>query len=261
MQNAEKDSPEFDQYAHSYQALLEDPVRSLFARDPLHFHRRKWILIERLLKNAGMNLSTLKWLDVGCGQGELLELAGSSFAQAIGCDPSANMLSKKRSVEMHEQPSPVVLPFGDSSVDFVTAVCVFHHVHGIDRTLLINEIRRVLAPGGMCCIIEHNPWNPVTRAIVKRCPVDVDAELLTAQSASMLLQNADFTPLSTDYFLYLPERLFNSLSSIEGVLRKLPFGGQYALLAQLSAPQRRDSHTAATDAISAPLPQLTDQQR
>ncbi len=235
MQNTEKVDPEFDQYAHSYAGLLEDPMRSLFALDPLHFHRRKWILIERLLKNAGMNLSTLKWLDVGCGQGELLGLAGSNFAQAIGCDPSASMLSKNRAVEMHEQPSPVVLPFGDSSVDFVTAVCVFHHVHGRARTLLTSEIRRVLTPGGMCCIIEHNPWNPVTRAIVKRCPVDVDAELLTARKASVLLQTAGFETVSTDYFLYFPERLFNRLISVEKMLCKIPLGGQFALLARAPA--------------------------
>jgi SAM-dependent methyltransferase len=114
----------------------------------------------------------------------------------------------------------------------VTAVCVYHYVHGSARALLINEIRRALAPGGLCCIIEHNPWNPVTRAIVRRCPVDVDAELLTAPGTRMLFESAGFEPLSTDYFLYLPERLFNRLSFMERALRKLPFGGQYALVAR-----------------------------
>jgi SAM-dependent methyltransferase len=232
MQTSKRKFPEFDQYAHSYAELLEDPIRSQFAHDPLHFHRRKWILIERLLKRIGVTLANQKWLDVGCGRGQLLELAGNNFAQAIGCDPSARMLSLGGSVEMREQPSPVVLPFGDSSVDFVTAVCVYHHVHGNARALLTSEIRRVLTPGGMCCIIEHNPWNPVTRAIVKRCPVDIDAELLTAQDASCLLKAAGFDSLSKDYFLYFPERLFNRLGSVEKIFSRIPFGGQYALLAR-----------------------------
>jgi SAM-dependent methyltransferase len=235
MQTNEKDSPEFDRYADSYAELIDDPVRNRFAQDPLYFHRRKWLLIDRLLKRSGVTARTQRWLDVGCGRGDLLKLAGGNFAQAIGCDPSVSMMPSSATFKMYEQASLVELPFEDNSVDFVTAVCVYHHVHGRARMLLTDEIRRVLAPGGLCCIIEHNPWNPVTRAIVQRCPVDVDAELLTVRRASMLLRTAGFEPLSTDYFLYLPERLFNKLSAIERALCKIPFGGQYALLARVAS--------------------------
>lgn len=235
MQTSEEVRPEFDQYALSYAELLEDPLRNRFAKDPLHFHRRKWIVIEKLLKRAGVTLGTQRWLDVGCGRGELLEIAGGHFAQAIGCDPSAGMLSSHSSFKTHEQPSLVELPFENSSVDFVTAVCVYHHVHGAARTLLTREIKRVLAPGGLCCIIEHNPWNPVTRGIVERCPVDVDAELLIARATSSLLQEAGFQSLSTDYFLYMPERFFPQLGPLEGLLNRLPFGGQYAVFGRSPA--------------------------
>ena len=226
---------EFDSYASSYAELLDDPARNRFAQDPLHFHRRKWLLIKRLLNRAGVNVAKQRWLDVGCGQGELLELAGRNFAQATGCDPSAGMLSSQASIEVRKQPSPIELPFADHSVDFVTAVCVYHHVHGEARTGLTNEIRRVLTAGGMCCIIEHNPWNPVTRAIVKRCPVDVDAELLNASATRTLLQASGFERVSTDYFLYFSESLFTRLSALESLLYKLPLGGQYALLARVSS--------------------------
>lgn len=233
MQTDRQAHSEFDAYAPSYAELLDDPARDRFAQDRLHFHRRKWLLIKRLLNRSGVNVATRRWLDVGCGQGELLELAGRNFAQATGCDPSAGMLSSQSSIEVHKQPSPIELPFADGSVDFVTAVCVYHHVHGEARTGLTNEIRRVLTAGGMCCIIEHNPWNPVTRAIVTRCPVDVDAELLNASAARTLLQASGFEPVSTDYFLYFPESLFTRLSALESLLYKLPLGGQYALLARV----------------------------
>ena len=235
MRNNKRPSPEFDQYASSYASLLDDPVRNRFAHDSLHFHRRKWLLIQRLLKRFGMDMATQRWLDVGCGKGELLELAGSNFAEAIGCDPSAEMLSSSSNFRMEQQPSLVELPFGDASVDFVTAVCVYHHVHGAARTLLTMEIRRVLTPRGLCCIIEHNPWNPVTRAIVRRCPVDVDAELLTARCATSLLKTTGFEALRLEYFLYFPELVFNRIAPMEGMLRKIPFGGQYALLARAPA--------------------------
>jgi SAM-dependent methyltransferase len=227
--------PEFEQFAHSYVDYLDDPLRGRFARDPLHFHHRKWLLIQRMLKRAGMDTARSRWLDVGCGQGTLLELAGKSFARASGCDPSASMLASCTSFPVREQPSPVTLPYDDSSMDFVTSVCVYHHVHGADRTLLTREIRRVLAPGGLYCIVEHNPWNPVTRTIVGRCAVDVDAELLAAGSASRLLEAAGFETLHPSYFLYLPEKLFGRFGAMESALERVPLGGQYALLGRTPA--------------------------
>jgi SAM-dependent methyltransferase len=232
LQNSDKQSPEFDRYASSYAELLDDPVRNRFTRDPLHFHRRKWLLMERLLKRVGVTPGTLKWLDVGCGHGELLELAGKNFAEAIGCDPSGKMLPPNSPFRMHVQRSLTELPFDDCSIDIVTAVCVFHHIHGKDRGLLLGEIRRVLRPGGLICIIEHNPWNPVTRSIVKRCPVDADAELLSASETGRLLDAAGFRPLALEYFLYLPEKLFSKFSAVERLLAKVPLGGQYALLSR-----------------------------
>lgn len=227
------DDREFDRYASSYDDLLADPARDHFAQDPLHFHKRKWILMQRLLKRAGADASSLRWLDVGCGRGELLGLAGGHFARALGCDPSAAMLPSRGPFSVVQQRSLIELPFETASVDFVTAICVFHHVHGEARTKLIGEIRRVLTPGGLCCVIEHNPWNPVTRGIVRRCPVDVDAELLTARVARSLLHAADFFSLTTNYFLFLPESLFSRWSLLENALDSIPFGGQYAVLGRV----------------------------
>jgi hypothetical protein len=44
LQTDKKTRPEFDRYAPSYAELLDDPLRNRFARDPIHFHRRKRIL-------------------------------------------------------------------------------------------------------------------------------------------------------------------------------------------------------------------------
>ena len=223
---------EFDHYAPAYSDLLDDPIRNRFAQDPLHFHRRKWLLLQRILRRANVSIAKQRWLDVGCGRGELLELAGHNFAEAMGCDPSAGMISQSDAYRRMHQPSLSELPFDDASVDFVTAVCVYHHVHGAARMSLSREIKRVLVPGGLCCIIEHNPLNPITRAIVRRCPVDVEAELLTAPDTKRLLLLAGFEAPRVDYFLYFPERIFNRVGQVEGLLSKISFGGQYALLAR-----------------------------
>jgi SAM-dependent methyltransferase len=228
----ETKTPEFERYASSYQELIDDPRRNRFAQDPNHFHTRKWLVLKRLLRRLGVDSRKLKWLDVGCGHGELLEIAGASFALASGCDPAPSMLPSDASFRVYEQPSQVHLPFKDQTWDLVTAVCVFHHVHGRNRTLLLNEIHRVLRPGGLCCIFEHNPWNPVTRSIVRKCPLDVEASLLTAAEVSGLVRASGFVRIWREYFLYLPERLYGNFASIERMFSRVPLGGQYVVVAE-----------------------------
>lgn len=223
---------EFDEYAAEYSRLLQDPIRDGFVDDPQFFHDRKWILIRDFFARRKVDVSQLHWLDVGCGQGQLLASAGTHFAKAVGCDPSAKMLEHFSKAEVYEQPSSAELPFAAESFDFVTAVCVYHHVHGPARTELTKAIHRVLRPGGILCIIEHNPWNPVTRRIVKRCPVDVDAELLSAPASSRLVRSASFTVVETGYFLYLPEKLFRTFGALERAMRTVPAGAQYSVFCQ-----------------------------
>jgi SAM-dependent methyltransferase len=235
MRMQKRSTAEFDQYAASYAELLEDPVRNRFAGDPLHFHRRKRVAIRDMLRRAGVDASGLVWLDVGCGRGELLELMGGDFAEAFGCDPATEMIQASIKAQVTLQKSPIELPFETSSIDFVTAVCVLHHVDRSARMLWMRELRRVLTPGGLCCLVEHNPWNPVTRAIVRRCPMDVNADIHTAAQTSALLRVAGFDRIRTDYFLYLPEKLFRRFGPAELIFRKVPLGGQYAILARAAA--------------------------
>jgi ubiquinone/menaquinone biosynthesis C-methylase UbiE len=220
---------EFDEYASSYSRLLRDPVRDRFAGDPSFFNRRKWEVIRDFLARNQLDSAQMSWLDVGCGQGQLLNMGGKYFGRAAGCDPSREMITRCTSAEVHEQSSPFELPFPDESFDFVTAACVFHHVHGHDRILLSDSIRRVLKPHGVFCNIEHNPRNPVTRLIVRRCPIDRDAELLNAQLASQLMRSAGLEVLGSIYFLYCPKSVFPVFGGIESLLRNFPLGGQYAV--------------------------------
>lgn len=226
---------EFEKYAPTYSELLDDPARNRFARDPLHFHWRKWILIERFLSERGLSPQNLAWLDVGCGRGELLALCGGKFQCAVGCDPSYGMLPSNPPFRVYEQRSQTELPFDDRSFDFVTVVCVMHHVPENHRQKLMNEVQRVLRSGGFCCVIEHNPWNPVTRAIVKRCPVDVDAQLQSAGDVKRLIRGSGLLRVRLEYFLYLPEAVYHRFGALERVFSKSPLGGQYALFAQAPA--------------------------
>jgi SAM-dependent methyltransferase len=220
-------SAEFDRYASDYEALLEDPLRDRFKKTGDFFHRRKWLLIQEFFRRQRFPITRSEWLDVGCGKGELLALGRASFARVVGCDPSEEM-SKSATVEVRHQVSPDVLPCADQSFDFVTAVCVYHHVGERDRIPLTKEIYRILRVGGFFCMIEHNPLNPLTQLIVKRAAVDRDARLLGPRKANRYMGSADFRRVRVTYFLYLPEGLFNKYPGFETLLAGVPLGGQYA---------------------------------
>jgi SAM-dependent methyltransferase len=223
---------EFDHYADAYQELLRDPVRDLFASAGGGFFvRRKLDLILDFFARRGQGTQGLSWLDIGCGQGDLLRQGRPHFDRIVGCDLSVAMLQACDGIDVRKQESPTALPFDDASIDFVTAVCVYHHVLPADRIPLTRDVSRVLKPAGVFCVIEHNPLNPVTRLIVARTPVDADARLLRAGAAERLMRTSDFELLAKRYFLLFPERLYRRLSSVEAAATALPLGGQYAVFA------------------------------
>lgn len=221
--------PEFDRYAEKYRELMRDPIRDAFAAGSDFFHARKWWLLRDFLERRGALTKSWRWLDIGSGKGELLRLGREAFAQVAGCDLSAAMIEGCSDLPVRLQENPLALPFPDESFDFLTAVCVYHHVEPKDRAALTAEVRRVLAPGGVFAIIEHNPLNPATRLIVSRTPVDANAKLLTAGEAESLLRGTGLTPFEKSYFLYLPERLYRRFGIVEDWLKRIPGGGQYAV--------------------------------
>lgn len=220
---------EFDRYANNYKALLHDPIREKFAPGSEFFCRRKWELLTGYLQRNGMDSRKSTWLDVGCGHGELLRMGAGDFGKVAGCDPSAEMIGACKDLDIVLQTEPARLPFSDQSFDLVTAVCVYHHVKPETRPALTAEISRVLRPGGVAGIIEHNPFNPVTQLIIHRTPVDADALLLRAGTARRLLDQAGFDRSERIYFLYFPERFYRKASKLESWLRWAPGGGQYAV--------------------------------
>jgi SAM-dependent methyltransferase len=144
------------------------------------------------------------------------------------------MMQQIAGIETRVQQDSLKIPFGDGQFDLVTAVCVYHHVPLEARQTLTSEIGRVLRPGGIFCMIEHNPFNPVTRLIVSRTPVDADAILLPPREARGLTAEAGFALIEQDYFLYFPQALYRYVGGLETLLTKLPLGGQYALFSRWS---------------------------
>lgn len=103
-------------------------------------------------------------LDCGCGTGEdaraMAVLTGSS-GQVVGIDSSAVMVaeSRRRSAGKSgpvrfEVADVAHLPFADESFDRIHATTLLQHVP--DPGLALTEMARVLRPGGLMAVTEHD---------------------------------------------------------------------------------------------------------
>jgi SAM-dependent methyltransferase len=229
---------EFDQMAPRYEEMLSDPLRDRFtASNSDFFHLRKRDLIRDYFHSRGIDMRPSSYLDVGCGKGELLSLLRDDFAAVSGCDTSWRMLSCVRDTAVRLQLRSDQLPFETGVFDFISASCVYHHVPPSGRRALTAEVKRLLRPAGIFAIIEHNPYNPITRLVVKRSAIDRDAVLLRAFEVRQLMRAVGLTPETTEYFLYAPKPLYHRGGRyLEHCLSSLPLGGQYAVFG--TAPNR-----------------------
>jgi len=100
-------------------------------------------------------------LDVGCGPGTAAREAARRGPTVIGVDPSPVMLGLARRISaarrVHDldwmEGSAESLPLPDESVTIAWAISTVHH--WADVRAGIDEIRRVLAPGGRVVLAER----------------------------------------------------------------------------------------------------------
>ncbi|MCC6672715.1 MAG: class I SAM-dependent methyltransferase [Planctomycetes bacterium] len=104
-------------------------------------------------------------LDLGCGEGYGAALLGLSARSVVGCEIDAGAVARAAAAYRHANLCFVhvgatgLLPFASGSYDLVTAFEVIEHVPDPDR--LLDEARRLLAPGGI--LIVSSPNRPYYR--------------------------------------------------------------------------------------------------
>ena len=108
-------------------------------------------------------------------------------------------------------------------------------------------------PGGLVVVFEHNPYNPLTRLVVRRCEFGEDASDAPRwrEAGSLLGGRTVSRPIDRGFLLLFPTRrtpLASSRSSVPSAER--PLGAQYyvaarprvrgaAVYSPRSAPARR----------------------
>ena len=111
--------------------------------------------VRALLKFFG-DLTDKRVLDVGCGKGRFARVLQGQYpgAEIWGLDISEEMLQFVPDGIHTRAGSMTELPFADSTFDAVYATESLEHAVEIERA--VNEMCRVLKPGGKLAIIDKN---------------------------------------------------------------------------------------------------------
>ncbi|HWN42144.1 MAG TPA: class I SAM-dependent methyltransferase [Thermoanaerobaculia bacterium] len=219
---------DFDKYAATYTQEVERAV-AFSGRGHDFFLVAKVRHILSLAQARCGDPSTLVGLDVGCGTGSMTGLLAPHCQRLYGIDIAVAGLREARD---HVPGARFLrydgrrLPFCDGAFDFAFAVCVLHHVAVAEWPAMVSEMARVVRSGGMVALFEHNPWNPLTRWVVARCPFDRDAVLLRCATLRRLLWQAGLENVEHSYILFFPWQR-PLLQKAEAALGRLPLGAQY----------------------------------
>lgn len=128
------------------------PLYDALVEGPMSFARMR----RELLAQMG-DLSDKKVLDVGCGTGSMALLLKQAYpaAEVVGLDgdpqilESARRKARSRGLEIRfDHGMSFDLPYPNDSFDVVLTTVMLHHLSRADKQTTIQEMYRVLRPGG-----------------------------------------------------------------------------------------------------------------
>lgn len=224
----------FDEYSADYEKLLTESLgsspdsASYFAEQKL-LHIRNFIRKKKGVRSI---------LDFGCGVGLSLEAHRQSFPHAdiVGVDPSeASIDLANRRISDPKTSLHCLSSFRDrvpvQKFDLIYVSCVLHHVESDEWVPLLQELLGFCSDRGYIAVTEHNPYNPVTQRIVRRCPFDKDVTLIASAELRQTMISAGWQPVKKLNISFIPPSL-KIIRQAEIFLTWIPFGGQYILLAR-----------------------------
>jgi SAM-dependent methyltransferase len=213
---------EFDRFADDYENILGKQLRHFDDID--YFAEQKINIAKReVTKSPG------RILEFGCGIGRNLKFLIRDFPESEiwACDVSGKSLE----IAAKLNPSVTFFMTGDErgaavKFDLILIANVFHHIPLEQREDAMKQIGELLGEGGEVFIFEHNPYNPVTRYLVRICPFDKGAVLVAPGEMNAMLLKEGLVICSKKYMLFFPAAL-RHLRPLERYLAHVPAGGQY----------------------------------
>jgi 2-polyprenyl-3-methyl-5-hydroxy-6-metoxy-1,4-benzoquinol methylase len=225
---------EFDKFAENYNESLRKSLALTRTSDKYQAEYKVRLLKNLLSCGATKSRSAaqLNVLDFGCGVGLSLPYLLEQFSgsKIFATDVSEVSLNIVRA----EMPQVTIVDSALNTVekfDLIFMSTVLHHVTSSTRVEILENLSANLKTDGCLVVIEHNTYNPLTRRIVSNCPMDVDAELISMRDIKKLLsEDCGFKIRETGYCSFFPEPL-KALTKLDPILKKIPLGGQYFVVA------------------------------
>jgi len=220
---------EFDKFAAEYRQVHADNIKAS-GEEPEYFSAYKARDLSRELTRR--QIPGPRILDFGSGIGSLVPFVRQHIPDASIVCVDVSQQSLDYGAAAHGAAATFVgydgrtLPFIDDSFDAVIAACVFHHIDGSKHLAHLQDVRRVLRPGGLAMVYEHNPWNPLTRRAVDSCPLDENAVLISGPDMQGRVVAAGFRDCRLAYRVFFPSVL-RAIRPLEDLMRWLAIGAQY----------------------------------
>jgi len=151
------------------QKYLLDLVKRNYDKIAVDFDTtRKKYLWPELIKLTEPIKDGDKILDVGCGNGRLIEALKNKKINYLGVDNSeklieAAQINYKLTINNYEFKVADILELDkipDKDFDYVFCIAVFHHLPGEDLTIeALRQMKNKLKPGGKIIITTWNFWS------------------------------------------------------------------------------------------------------
>jgi SAM-dependent methyltransferase len=130
------------------------------------YNFRHWSIFPSELEALARRWQKGKLLNIGCAHGpDFLPFRGGF--ELYGVDFSTEMLkfarkySKKFGFAVKLALADIrKLPYPDETFDWAISVATYHHLKGGEQEAALNELKRVLKPGGEAFITVWNRWQP-----------------------------------------------------------------------------------------------------
>jgi len=228
------DKAEFDKFADEYASMLASSIKAS-GESPDFFSEYKIRDLAQYLARRGGKAAQL--IDFGAGTGSSVpwlrkHLPNATFTCVDVSEKSLQLGRQRFPKEAHFVGfDGRILPFEHGSFDVAFSACVFHHIEHALHVPLLCELRRVLRPGGLLAIFEHNPFNLLTVHTVRTCQFDENAVLIRAAEMVHRVQKAGFIDIDRHYRIFFPGPL-RGLRPLERWLRWCPLGAQYSVFAR-----------------------------
>jgi len=133
---------------------------------PGWYNFRHWSIFLRELEALAQRWQRGKLLNLGCAHGpDFLPFVRGFKLYGVDFSPEMLQFARKYSQKFNFAVNLTLadvrrLPFTDETFDWAISVATYHHIRKDGQPAALNELRRVLKPGGEAFITVWNRWQP-----------------------------------------------------------------------------------------------------